>query len=300
MDVVVAKFRERAVAFGSSGSMVGVITSPVPPPPPDRPVVVILNAGVIHRVGANRVHVRVSRALANAGYTVLRFDLSGIGDSDPRQGALDLDGAVRQDIADALAYLQSTRAAQSFILYGLCSGATNAFQYAVQDDRVRATILIDPVAFTTVGYWLRFYGRRLVRARTWWNVLRGRNTDVLDGMRRLLRGSAAEETVEVGDPPGLSRDEMRAGLRKLIARGTEILVIYTGGVAVVYSYAGQFRDMFPEEVRSGRIRTEFYRESDHTFSGEAQKRWLIDLVTHWIGTRAALETTAQPNAVRTS
>lgn len=300
MDVIVARLRERAVTFGPNGSLVGIITSPVPPPPPDRPVVVVLNAGLIHRVGANRVHVRVGRALAHAGYTVFRFDLSGIGDSDPRQGALNLDEAVRLDIADALEYLQSTRAAQCFILYGLCSGAVNAFQYALRDDRVSATILIDPFAFPTVGHRVRFFGRRLVRPSTWWNVLRGRNPVIVDGLRRLLGRRAAEQAVEVDYPPEPTRDQMRAGLRQLIARDTEMLVIYTGGREEVYNYASQFRDMFPEEARSPRIRVEYCGEADHPFSGESQKRWLIDLVTHWIGTPTASRGAARPDTVSTS
>jgi len=299
MAGVVTKVRERAVAFGPGGSLVGVLTARVPPSSTDRSMVVMLNAGLIHRVGANRVHVRLGRALASAGHTVFRFDLSGIGDSDPRQDALDLDGAARQDIAAALEYLHTTREAPSFTLYGLCSGATNAFRYAVRDDRVKAAVLVDPGAFPTLGHRVRFYGRRLVRPRVWWNVLSGRNPVVVDAVRRVVGGRPAEAAVDVEGPLGLSRDEMRAGLRALIARGTDLLVVYTGYLEEVYSYAGQFRAMFPEEARSRRIRVEFYGKSDHTFSGEAQKQWLIDLVTQWIGTRSGQET-GEPTPVRTT
>ena len=44
-------------------------------------VVVILNAGFIHRSGPFRLGTRLARALAESGYPALRFDLPGIGDT---------------------------------------------------------------------------------------------------------------------------------------------------------------------------------------------------------------------------
>jgi len=77
--------RERTLLFGDGKSLVGIITEP---PPSDevlaRPAVILLNAGLLHRIGPNRVHVRLARRLAEAGFVVMRFDYSGIGDSRPR------------------------------------------------------------------------------------------------------------------------------------------------------------------------------------------------------------------------
>ena len=50
----------------------------------DRPAVIILNAGVLHRVGPHRLHVALARRLAARGLPALRIDLAGVGDSPGR------------------------------------------------------------------------------------------------------------------------------------------------------------------------------------------------------------------------
>lgn len=294
MDVGVSRIRERAVTFGPNRSLVGIATTPIPPAPENRPAVILLNAGLIHRVGANRLYVRVARALAQAGYPVFRFDFSGIGDSETRQDVLDLDEALRLDIADALAHMEASQSSRSFVLFGLCSGANNGFRYAVQDDRITAVVLIDPVAFRTFRHKVRFFGRRLFRPRVWWNVLRGRNAFVRDFLRRVAGRQTPEQQIENAYPLGPGRAEMRNGLRTLIDREVEALIVYTGGLEWQYNYREQFQDMFPEESVSPRVQVEFLEDADHTFSAEAHKVWIVELATTWI---ASIDSTRVPQPV---
>jgi len=56
--------REHALLFGDAQGLVGVITDPPGPAGPSRPGVILLNAGVIHRVGPSRLYVNLARALA--------------------------------------------------------------------------------------------------------------------------------------------------------------------------------------------------------------------------------------------
>ncbi|HHO68021.1 MAG TPA: alpha/beta hydrolase, partial [Gammaproteobacteria bacterium] len=72
--------KERVVTFGPERNLVGVLTQP-DQVRPDLPVLVFLNAGLLHRVGPYRMHVDLARQLAARGYASLRFDLSGRGDS---------------------------------------------------------------------------------------------------------------------------------------------------------------------------------------------------------------------------
>src|SRR5436190_8757987 len=102
--------RERAVRLGKN-AMVGVLTEPDPQVrSADAPAVVLLNAGLLHRVGACRLHVRVARALAPAGFTSLRFDFSGMGDSEPRRDGLSFEEAAVREVQEAMDYLEKTRA----------------------------------------------------------------------------------------------------------------------------------------------------------------------------------------------
>lgn len=276
-------YRERAATFGPGGSIVGIVTVPREPDPTLPSAVVILNAGVIHRVGPNRLHVRLARELADRGMTVLRFDLSGIGDSEARHDENDLAAAVHRDVDAALEFLELELGAQSFIVFGMCSGANNAFRFGVADERVVAMALVDPVAFRTPWYYVAHYSRRLLRPEPWLNVLTGRHPAIRRLLRRSApRGSSAPAPV-AAELPEPTREEMARGLDALVARGTELLVVFTGGVSETYNYESQFADLFPRVARARGVRARFFRESDHTFSAEHDKAALIELVSSWLG-----------------
>ena len=63
---------EMVVRFGDAESLVGIVT--LPSAPTNSTAVVLLNAGVIHRVGPHRMNVQLARRLAARGFTALRFD----------------------------------------------------------------------------------------------------------------------------------------------------------------------------------------------------------------------------------
>ncbi|MGA8008355.1 MAG: alpha/beta hydrolase, partial [Thiomonas sp.] len=60
--------------------------------------VLLFNAGVIHRVGAHRVNVKLARALAADGIATLRCDLHGMGDSLRADGRLSYKDQVVADL----------------------------------------------------------------------------------------------------------------------------------------------------------------------------------------------------------
>src|ERR1700683_3003922 len=96
---------DQAVMIGARQTLVGVVTQPAEHEPGDRPVFVILNSGIIHRVGHHRMYVTLARALAEAGYQVLRFDLSGIGDSKCRGDGLSPLEGVLADVREVVDWL---------------------------------------------------------------------------------------------------------------------------------------------------------------------------------------------------
>ena len=96
-------YRERAVLFGRERSLVGVSCRPVQSEG-ERPVIIFLNSGIVHRIGGNRIYVTLARALAEGGFSSLRFDLAGVGDSlilpnspfmtSQERSVVDIDGAL--------------------------------------------------------------------------------------------------------------------------------------------------------------------------------------------------------------
>ena len=84
--------REKVVRFGRETKLVGVLSEPQGGGPVREPMLLLVNSGILHRVGACRFHVRLARRLASEGVSALRFDFSGIGDSEGEGG---LPGAAR-------------------------------------------------------------------------------------------------------------------------------------------------------------------------------------------------------------
>jgi hypothetical protein len=75
--------REKVVRFGREAKLVGILSEPQGAAGSARePMVLLVNSGILHRVGACRFHVRLARRLAEDGVSALRFDFSGIGDSE--------------------------------------------------------------------------------------------------------------------------------------------------------------------------------------------------------------------------
>src|SRR5882762_5277118 len=72
--------KERAIQFGPERRLIGILSLPSVVDPM-RPAVIVPNTGVEHRVGPNRLHIRLCRGFARLGFVSLRMDLSGMGDS---------------------------------------------------------------------------------------------------------------------------------------------------------------------------------------------------------------------------
>jgi len=282
-------YREKVVVFGSERSLVGVLTmSTVTTSNPASPFVVIPNSGLVHRVGPNRLSVRLAREFAGLGLTTLRFDLSGIGDSAPPRDTISLEESVIRDMDQALSYLQDTHGAERFILAGLCSGAYDSFRVAYRDSRVDGVVLLDYHAYKTAGFYLRHYKSRLMRIESWQNAFSGENrylskirTFLINKMSRQVSSEKSEEHSEEM-PRWPTQEQFGVGLEKILARNTRLMFVYTGGKIDSYNYKDQFFELFPEAAKSELVRIEFFPEVDHTFSSEDYRQLLFEMIENWM------------------
>jgi dienelactone hydrolase len=143
-------FAERAVRFGADGRIFGIVVPPAEPPPPERPAIVLLNAGAVNRSGPHRLYVTMARRWAALGFTVLRVDLSGIGDTPAPEGTVEnlvypRDGL--SDIGAAIDFTLGETGARRAILAGLCSGADFTFQVARRGAALAGAIMMNPRTF---------------------------------------------------------------------------------------------------------------------------------------------------------
>ncbi len=289
---------EQALVFGQEATLVGIVTHPVRAT--NHPAVVILNTGIIHRVGHHRMYVTMARKLAREGFTVLRFDFSGIGDSDKRTNDTPPRDTNQADIAEALDWLETSRQISRVVLVGLCWGADQAVLYGHSDRRVVALALMDPSIPATTKYYLHYLSSRLVRPRTWINAALGRSRIMRLIVERLLlslRADSWKVTQEsLKNPPIRARFE--EAYKRTVERNIDILAIFTGGQeATRQTYREQIIDAFPAVSFGQQLKLEFFRDSDHTFGRTADRIRLIELIAHWVTDIARGAKDSEPNGV---
>jgi alpha-beta hydrolase superfamily lysophospholipase len=146
-------YHDEAVRFGPRGRLFGMLASPTAAS--NRPALLLLNTGGGHHVGPHRLYVPLARDLAARGHLVLRFDLGGIGDSDPPEDTRAANGAypahMLDDAREAIAFLRSRGPHRKVVAAGLCSGGWLAFQIARAGLDVDAVVSVNPPLYLRDG-----------------------------------------------------------------------------------------------------------------------------------------------------
>ncbi len=281
--------REVALLLGPRKSMVGIATPAVGvPADAESLTAVILNSGIVHRVGANRMSVALARALATRGIGAVRFDLSGIGDSEPRTDELAPLQASLADIREALDSLQASGRVTRVVLIGLCSGADQSMLYSPEDPRVFGAVLIDPSIPSTRRFWVRYYRRRATNREDWrslawapmsrWRSMARRI--VGDQLAQGARGGSEEATPgprRVQDEPE-ARAFLNLAYRRVLAAGVHLLTITTGE----RSYPEQLLHAFPDVPFNEQLRLEHFEDADHVFSALTIRDRAIETIVDWV------------------
>jgi exosortase A-associated hydrolase 1 len=152
--------------------------------------VLIVVGGPQYRVGSHRQFVKLSRALANAGISSLRFDCSGMGDSD---GELQPFYANSQAIKLAVDELiKQNTAISSVVIWGLCDAASAALLYCYQqpDPRVTGLILLNPWVrqqHSHAQVMLKHYYWQRLSSKAFWQKLLGGGLNPLQSLKELLQ-----------------------------------------------------------------------------------------------------------------
>lgn len=265
--------------FTTPEGLVGILTTPSEAGESALPAVILLNSGNMHRVGAGRISVTMARRLAALGHVVLRFDHAGVGDSAARRDTLDVDGSRVTEIREVMSILESRFEVDGFVLYGLCSGARDAFHAAIDDTRVRGLVQIDGFAYRTVRYHIGELSRRLANLRSLPRIA-GRLIRNGDGSTDLAQGADMFVQEWPDYPP---RADVRAGYRKLVERSVSLYVVYTGSWDEEYNYERQFLDMYSGVDFGDALTLRYMPAAAHTLPDPVNRQRVIDGVCAWIG-----------------
>lgn len=276
---------ELAVSFGPGKHLSGTLA--LPDDLAARPVgFIMLNAGVIHRIGPHRFNVRLARRLAEQGWPSLRFDLAGQGDSDNAPQVQAFDRQIVADLRAAMDHLGRTAGIEHFVIAGICSGAHRGLAVAQEDSRVIGLWMLDghayPSSQTAAQRRLLLWRRDpLGTLRGWFGWPRRWLASRLARLPRRQDDDAPSE-IDFGrnTPP---RDTFAAMLAKVDQRGGRVFIHHSGGMLATFSYARQFQDVFGNEPFASRVRCEFWPDVDHTLSTLAAQRRVIDAIAGWAG-----------------
>jgi pimeloyl-ACP methyl ester carboxylesterase len=273
---------ERAVTLGSHDALIGVVTEPIQPFT-SLPSVVAINGGILPRSGQSRIYVVLSRRLAALGYRVLRFDLSGIGDSPSRGDGLPPTEAAIDDVRDALDWFVGDGG--RVVLMGFCDGATLAAHRASMDPRVVGALLIDPLIPRTRRYRGLHLWRRLWSRTTWLELASGTHP-----IWRTLYAKtiALMEQSELGAPFDPNQPAISESLQRIyqgvVDNEVEVFALFTGGMQHRHCYREQLLDAFPEVKFNSRLRLEYFGANDHHFEWPPHRVWLLDTIEAWLMT----------------
>lgn len=288
--------RERGLRFGPGQRLFGIVTvaeRPLRAGP--HPAVVFLNVGANHHVGPARMYVTLARDLAAQGYTCLRFDLGGIGDSRAAPGGRDnpvYAPTSIDDVAAAISCLHAVHGVSHVVLVGLCSGAHLAFHTAERDDRVVGQVLINPPRLEQreneslellrrrSRKSTRYYLRALRDPRVWRDAVHGK-VDVrvvleTFGERLLSRAAAAGvDAFARLRGESLPPTEVARSMSSMVDRGVATLFLYgseDGGLDSIESHFGRDASRLRH---ARRVSLEILEGADHTFTPAVARRELF-------------------------
>jgi len=288
-----------------------IVTRPGAGAPIRRASIVLCNTGLSNRVGPGRLHVGVARYWAGLGFTVVRVDLGGCGDSpdvDGHDGSERHLAAVRRDeLREISEWVRARTGFDHVVAGGLCSAAYHAFQAAIEGLEVDDLLVVNPgtfyleegarskdfalasAHFLTLGVangrkWRLALHDREVRRRGFESVRTLFRNGAASGLRVLavesVRNTARRAGLPVKSSSVLARD-----LEAITARGVNVLIVFAadesmarylrtvGGPACAALAWGDGLDIV--DIDGG----------DHTFSPPGARQRLVEVTTHYLERR---------------
>lgn len=278
---------ERALDFHCGDTQLwGVLTKPVAGTIEASTAVVIAVGGPQYRIGSHRQFVLLARRLAEHGFSTLRFDYRGMGDSGGEMRAFEDVGPDLHAAVDALR--RACPAARQVVVWGLCDAASAAMMHAVSHADVAGIVAANPwarsdasLAATQVKH---YYAARLMQPEFWAKLMRGG----LD-----WRGSIAALASNLKRSRGLSRqrdavhaDEsfqtrMAMGLAGFRGR---VLLIVAGNDLTAKEFLQFSESSAPWRglLTAARVSRVDVPDADHTFSSRAWRGQVEDATIAWL------------------
>jgi len=278
------------------------------------PVVVLLSPGVKMRVGPGRLYVPLTEMLCAQGYTVLRFDFFGLGDSEGELTEKLLPdvynhievGRYVDDTLAAMRWLREAHGVRRFVLGGLCGGAITALLAAERDASVEGLLSLGMTVTlasnaATPGKYLtaaqlegrfRGYMMKLLKPGAWWRLLTLQSDYSViwhSVLRKFVKKPPAKAvaTNAAEIPPeqrGNANPLFPPAYFKFLERGGKAFMLFSGKDRLQSEYEEKFVQPFAARLQpfAPQIEQHIVPDANHVLSLHEWQREMVDASRAWM------------------
>lgn len=285
--------------------------------------IILLSPGVKMRTGPHRLYRQMTELFTNLGFSVLRFDFFGLGDSEGQmEEKLLADvynhmevGRFVDDAIDAMDWMQKNNVASRFIMAGLCGGAVSGLLAGSRDKRVvgllglgitpvLASKAADPALYMTTGQLMelrRGYLQKLFDPKSVWRILTLQSDFRLAWksltaplLNRWKHKSPKSPTLNEGPDKSVEDNAnplFPPAFFDMTSSGRPLLLIFGGSDRLNWEFQEKFVSRYNE--RLARVKDMYdvhiIQNANHILSLREWEREMLGVAKEWLGRRFSLK-----------
>ena len=225
------------------------------------------------------------------GFSSLRVDLAGTGDSPPHPG-LTYPQSVALDFGEISNVLESRLGRLPLVLAGLCSGAHNAVRLTPEEPRVVGMVLLDPICFPDEVFRVRAVVLKYTNPTRYIAWLKRRFKALTIALAEESRKKTTLSDALTADPNLIveqvraawgvpNQEQLRAAFQSIRERKGRVMSVFTRSALEYYNQTGQLGRVLGVEGYQQFCTEIFWPQAEHTFTLELHRRRLIEKVKTW-------------------
>ena len=264
---------------------------------PSTKIALLLNSGMIHKVGPNRFYVELARRLCLEGVDIFRFDFSGIGDHQNSMLKISFEELSIMELHDVIQHFHSVGYSK-FIIIGMCTGGDVAFKYASQYQGISSVIAINANLFPrnliqayrsqiVMKLRTRYYKKYLFDLSRWTKLIRGKSQilkfrNILAAIQGLFfRKFSQQNTVQDSANIEQNNQDICNYWISILQNKVKVKLIYAEGSGTLDAYNLISSPVLKKIDHDKLVNQEIIYDSDHVFMLDHSKESLTNSIVCW-------------------
>jgi pimeloyl-ACP methyl ester carboxylesterase len=274
-------------------------------------VLICLNTGLNDMAGWHRIQVKTARFLAEKGFNVLRYDDSGIGDSDgiiDGESIVDIfsrieTGMFVENANRIVDYISEKFQDHKLIYLGFCGGGLTGIFSAATNKMIHGTISIGaPVTLSSNEYFhkrdpwvvqknVENYWQKIFRIRSWLRFLTFRGdyrtvfTSVFMFLKHKLGGAYSEKPAATNEVKKVNLNHVFFNeFKKFVKRNIPCLFFYAENDSATWEFKKYFLDVYKNSENWNKDKFVFFeaQNANHILSSEESQQLLNEHIMGYL------------------